>query len=87
MQWWRSILAIDDDNFSCLSESQETKTQTGVDSWSLDGDFKPHLKDRGISYHFCHSVSEESPNQWANPNNLVWGFPSAPFCDRLSVTW
>lgn len=34
----------DADYFSYLFESQETKTQTDMDSWSLDSNLNPHVK-------------------------------------------
>lgn len=40
IQWQCSVLGLDDDNFSYLSENQDTKIQPDMEFWLLDGTWK-----------------------------------------------
>lgn len=67
--------------FPYLSESQETKTQTYMDSWSLDGSLRPHLKKEEFHITSAKMSVNKSPNQWPTPGTDVGDFPQ-----HLTVT-
>lgn len=78
-------------SFPYLSESQETNTQTYMDSWSLDGNLKPHFKKEEFLITSAKmSVNRVQinglPNLYGLPLRLRLGISSTPYCDHLSVT-